>query len=167
MQTTADPTASDPIADARPDPESLAAPGGPPAAPATHYFMGRELAPFSPRRQIAAQAMGNRLLSGRARLHEGGAYDGMVADAVALLGLCLASPAAIKRAAVRPEEAVGLSLDWAEDLGIAVGAPAFAEACAVYAAILREIQERQFEIVETGEAGAPRKNGEGGPHTAA
>jgi len=152
--------------DLTPDPEDQ---GALPALPnqdlahAPHIFRGIELQPFSVRRQIAAQALGNRLLSARVRFEERGAYDGMFADVAVLLFLCVQPVSTALRALRKPEEVLAAAMDWAETQEIAAGSQIFAEAVEVYAAILRELQEAQFRITETPAGAAPKNAGAGLP----
>lgn len=138
----------DPIETA-PDPETLA--DLPPAdrafaASDGHTFRGAPLKPFSVRRQFAAQAMGNRLLCGRVGLDEGGAYDGMFVDVVALLYLCQCPESDVHLAARKPDKVLDKALAWGEASGLSVGSPAFLEACEIYAAILGELHQSQFDV---------------------
>jgi hypothetical protein len=131
-----------------------------------HIFRGIALEPLSVRRQLAAQALGNKLLSGRVKLDEGGAYDGMFADVAVMLFLCSQPVSVAHRAIRRPDDVHQEALEWAEKEGISIGSKDFVAACNVYADILRELQDAQFEVVEHAGGTAP-KNEPGGQATAA
>lgn len=133
------------------DPETITAPDR--AAIATYTFLGKPLAPFSIDRQYAAQALGNRLLCGTAELTEGGTYPGHVFDVVALLFLC-ASPESVSMLAMRkPDQVRAQAMAWAQENAISFGSAAMREASEIYAGILGDLQESQFDIIED-----PKKN---------
>ena len=135
-----------------------------------HALFGRPILPFSIRRQIAAQALGNRLLCGRARMeppqpcsrcaarHDpacpscGGSgerhstYDGQVADVIGLLYLCTAPDAESLRAVRDPAAVLDTALGWAERERITLGSPRYLEACAVFFALLSDLQRAQFTV---------------------
>lgn len=169
----------------------------PPAAAAflgsdAHTFAGKPLEPFSIRRQYAAQAMGNRLLGGKARFDDPvpcrrcggpqfhvnartgeaatavpncpacggtgqihGSYDGMFSDVAALLYLCTCPKAEVLAAFSSPAAVLDRALDWAERQQIAIGSARHAEACAVYHAILADLQRSQFTVGDGGGAEPP------------
>lgn len=122
-----------------------------------HTFQGRRLEPFSIRRQYAAQSLGNKLLCGGVSMPEnGGAYEGMFTDVVALLHLCLSAPSESMLAMRKPEHVLAHALDWAERIGLNIGSPAFREATKVYGDIIRELLAAQFTVEEKEDA--PPKN---------
>ncbi len=146
-----------------------------------HTFLGKALRPFSIRVQIAAQALGNRLLSGRLRGMEssqcpvcGGlgaacpkckgtglvwsAYDGMFGDVVIVLYLCASPREEVKAAVLDPSAVLDHALDWAEQQKIVTGSPVYEEACAIYWAMMSELSTAKFEI-EGSEPGGPSPNG--------
>jgi hypothetical protein len=135
-----------------------------------HTLFGQPLAPFSIRRQIAAQALGNRLLCGRARMEppqpcprcagqldpqcpscagtgeRHGTYDGQFADVIGLLHLCAAPDAESLRAVRDPVAVFDAAFAWAERERITLGSPRYIEACTVFFAILSDLQRAQFSI---------------------
>jgi hypothetical protein len=172
-----------------PDDTDLLTDALPPATAAfvaadAHTFAGRPLAPFSIRRQIAAQALGNKLLSGRARLEaplpcrclghdkscpscagtgeRHGSYDGQFADVVGLLYLCACQDSEVLRAVREPAAVLDAAIGWAERQRLVLGSPRYLEACSAYHAILSDLQRSQFETVEDG-ATDPKKKAEPPP----
>jgi hypothetical protein len=144
-----------------PDPEALAELPAPDVAFAKsdgHTFRGQPLKPFAVRRQFAAQAMGNRLLCGRVALDETGAYDGMFMDVLTVIYLCQCPESDVHLAVRKPDKVVEKALAWGEAEGMAIGSPAFNEACEIYGAIMAELHASQFETAGDGEGGGP-KNG--------
>jgi hypothetical protein len=121
-------------------------------------FQGEELAPFSPPRQIAAQALGNRILSGRIAREQDGLYDGMFFDVICLLYLCRGPKSEVLLATRKPEKISDKAMEWADSAGISVGSEAFAEACEVYGRIFASLEAAQFRIKETRTPGNEPKN---------
>jgi hypothetical protein len=135
-----------------------------------HTLFGRPLAPFSIRRQIAAQALGNRLLCGRARMEppmpcprcaprrdpacpvcEGtgerhGTYDGQFADVVGILYLCVAPDAESLRAVRDPVAVFDAAFAWAERESMTLGSRRYLEACKVFFDLLSDLQRAQFTV---------------------
>ena len=142
-----------------------------------HTLFGRPLAPFSIRRQIAAQALGNRLLCGRARMEppqpctrcaarrdpacpacagtgeRHGTYDGQFADVIGLLYLCTAPDTESLRAVRDPAAVLDAALGWAERERLTLGSPRYLEACAVFFALLSDLQRAQFAVEGAEEGG--------------
>jgi hypothetical protein len=112
---------------------------------AAHTFLGQPLQPFSVGRQIAAQALGHRLLCARARLDEGGIYDGMFADVIWMLYLCTRDKAASVLAVSQPEKVRAAAIEWAEATQIFLGSSAYHEAARIHWEILAELQAAQFD----------------------
>jgi hypothetical protein len=111
-------------------------------------FLGEELKEFSAPRQIAAQALGNRLLSGRVTREQDGMYDGMYADAVCAIYLCRCPKSDVLLAVRRPEKVLEKAMDWAQESQILLGTPAFEEACEAYGRIFEALEASQFRIKE-------------------
>ncbi len=162
------------------DPEQITATGPDAnfAASEERTFRGEPLKPFSVRRQFAAQAMGNKLLSGRVRLEFvecdcGGipecklcdgtgehatAYDGMFIDVAQVLYLCRCLQSEVLLASRRPETVLASVLGWAEEVGMCLGSESFEQACEVFVDIMRELKESQFKITKTPPGGSGSKN---------
>lgn len=144
-------------------------------------FRGLPLQPFAVRRQIAAQALGNRVLCGTARLepaqpcrtcvgapapscpncHGSGfifpAYPGMFADIVATLFLCLRTSTreTVNLALTDPDAVRELALQWSEAGQLILGSAAYQEASRVYWEILEELSASRFAHGEPGGAASP------------
>ncbi len=151
------------------------------AASAAHSFRGRKLEPFSIMRQAAAQALGNKLLCGKARLDEpqpcphcGGVqppltacpvcegagtictgYDGMFADVAVLLHLCLSGEQQVLDAITSPRDGLAAALAWAESVPLILGSEPYQQACAVYSAILLDLRRSRFALVENKDPASP------------
>lgn len=111
-------------------------------------FLGEKLHPFSVRRQIAAQAIGNRLLSGRVTGDQAGLYDGMLSDVAGVLYLCSRPESESHLAVRRPDQVMDKALAWAESIGLAVGGDVYTEAVEIYGRIFEALQSAQFRIKE-------------------
>jgi len=133
------------------DPEQLAAL---PAADAAFIasdsltFLGDKLHNFSVRRQIAAQAIGNRLLSGRVTGEQDGLYDGMLSDVAGVLYLCTRPESESHLAVRRPAEVMDKAIAWADSIGLSLGSDTCTEAVEVYGKIFEALQAAQFRIKE-------------------
>lgn len=149
--------------DHAPDPEN-ATPDSDFIGSASHVFQGELLEPFSIRRQFAAQALGHKLLSGRANLADGGAYDGFYLDVAMVIYLCRCPKSELHLACRKPEDVREKVLAWAEAVKMAPGSPVFTEASEIYTAIFEEVTRAQFKVEEPeGGGGGPKKAEAGHP----
>jgi len=123
----------------------------------TLSFLGEPLKGFSARRQIAAQAIGNRLLSGCVTRERDGMYDGMFADVIGVIYLCRCPESDVHLAVRRPEKVLEKALSWADEMQIGIGTPAFEEACEIFGRIIAALEASQFRIKTP--AGGASKNG--------
>jgi hypothetical protein len=120
-------------------------------------FLGEPLQPFSVRRQLAAQAIGNRLLSGRIVEDQAGLYDGQLADAIGVIYLCRCPVSELFLALRKPDTVLENSLVWAESRGIHSNSQAMLEALSVYTQIIKALKDAQFSVVENSSEGSPAK----------
>lgn len=110
-------------------------------------FLGHQLRPFSIRRQAAAQAMGNRVLSGRVSgAEQGGMYDGMLSDVIGVIYLCQCAESDVFLAIRKPDAVIEKAFAWAEQVGICIGSEPFNAACEIFSDIIRSIEASQFQI---------------------
>jgi hypothetical protein len=124
-----------------------------------HFFKGRNLTPFNPRRQSLAWRMGMRygMLSeedqvkltvpvpgnGRKKTVDIFVYRDIFADAVMVVWLCLQPEHRIQRAERLPEEAVTEMWKWAQDEAVNIGSPIYAIVQTLFTTILAEIAVAQ------------------------
>jgi hypothetical protein len=109
-----------------------------------HFFCSKPLKPFSPKHQMAAQAIGLRLWSltpeeiaaaTLTRTVEGRevtsfVYDGLYFDAVLIVYLCQCPDSDVARAMRLPGEIRAKVLQWAEDEKITLNSSKFEGPCA-------------------------------------
>jgi hypothetical protein len=114
-----------------------------------HLLLGEKLAPYTPSRIVAAQAMG--LLypqigkEGMAQLKKTGIYPGELRDLIIVLWLCrLQKAAEVQDALIDPDVSYALAEKWAGKAGLCdMTSKPFLEALAVFQTIMNEIGESQ------------------------
>jgi hypothetical protein len=111
-------------------------------------FQGEQLKAFSITRQFAAQALGNKILSGTAQRDGRGAYYGMFIDVAALIFLCQCPNSDVLLAVRRPEKVMEKVLDWAETVKLTFGSPSFEQACEIFGEVMASVIDSQFKVQE-------------------
>jgi hypothetical protein len=114
-----------------------------------HLLLGEKLAPYTPSRIVAAQAMG--LLypqigkEGMAQLKKTGIYPGELRDLIIVLWLCrLQKAAEVQDALIDPDVSYATAEKWAGKAGLCdMTSRPFLEALSVFQTIMNEIGESQ------------------------
>lgn len=145
----------------------------------SHTFKGsseepRLLEPFSPDRQIAAQAMGMEFLNmsdeAREEFQAKGTYNGIFRDAVFAVWLCTQSLPNVAKWAGTAATARGVAMQWANKNNVTLGSAAHAELIDLFGAFIDEIMASTTVPDESGGGSAPAEPGEstsaGGQNTA-
>jgi hypothetical protein len=130
---------------------------------AGHKFLGETLAPYTPSRVVAAQAMGlkypNIGKEGVAQLKKTGLYPGELRDVIIVLSLCrLIDPADVLDAQLDPAAAYAAAEKWAGETGLTSMGKNFRDAVLIFEKILNEIDESR--TVQKSEVGGQRSDGE-------
>ena len=136
--------------DEQPDPEAVGSePDAAFSESAEMIFLGTLLKPSRRRVEYAAQALGNKVLSGRANFEMGGLYDGFTADMICMLYLCICAESEVMLCHTKPERFLSLALAWGEENAIGMGLPAYEKGSELYWKILEQINKSAFRIKET------------------
>lgn len=127
-------------------------------------LFGKELLGYSPARKVAAQTMGLQYpfigIDYAAQYDKTGAYPGMIRDAIVLLWVCTIKAASeqtveevktqpwnLSRVMRAPDRAMDDAMAWAaSEEFLDPDLPRFAEAIAVFAAIVSGVEASQFEL---------------------
>ncbi len=135
--------------DELPDPEALGSePDTAFSESAEMIFLGKLLKPSRRRVEYAAQALGNKVLSGRANFEMGGLYDGFTTDMICMLYLCICPESEVMLCHRKPDKVMALALAWGDENEIGMGLPAYEQGSEFYWKILEQINKSAFRIKE-------------------
>ena len=110
-------------------------------------YLGATLHPFSMHRQLAAQALGNRILCGRvSTVDDSGFYDGLYIDVIALMYLCSSPVSESITATRRPERIIERAMNWAEQKKIHLGSDAWTDALVIYWLQIDAVNRSAFAV---------------------
>lgn len=116
----------------------------------SYEFAGKPIAPMTKTRQVAARCMDHFLFNGKAAPDERGVYPEMFRDALTLVWLCAVDETRVRRACLKPADALDEMLQWWEANGGDLGSSREAEMVQVYGSIIEDLVSVSAQVDSTG-----------------
>lgn len=110
------------------------------------YFKDEKLHPSRRRVNFAAQALGNRILSGSVEMSGNGIYDGFFIDLACLLYICRAPSKEVDLCYSQPRKVRERAIDWAEGNGLYMGGENFEKGVELYWKIFEQLEASMFAV---------------------